>query len=128
MIKLLYIAAGGTIGTLLRYWVSGWMHKVTGGQFPWGTITVNLLGAFIIGLAWGITQRITLPVNIRSLLFIGLFGGFTTFSTFVFEGYSLLKDDNIKLALAYIGISNIAGIILVYAGVVLANMQFQILK
>lgn len=128
MIKLIYIAAGGTIGTLFRYWLSGWMHKFAGGQFPWGTITVNLLGALIIGLAWGITQRISLPVNIRSLLFIGLFGGFTTFSTFVFEGLSLLKDDNIKLALAYIGISNIAGILLVYAGYVLANVLIQTLK
>ena len=128
MIKLFYIAAGGALGTLSRYWLSGLMHRTAGSQFPWGTLTVNLVGALLIGVAWGLSQRISLPSNIKVMLFIGIFGGFTTFSTFVFEGMTLLKDDNIKLALLYIGISNVAGIILVYAGYMLSVLIIESIK
>ena len=128
MIKLFYIAAGGALGTLSRYWLSGLMHRTAGSQFPWGTLTVNLVGALLIGVAWGLSQRISLPSNIKVMLFIGIFGGFTTFSTFVFEGMTLLKDDNIKLALLYIGISNLAGIILVYGGYMLSVLIIESIK
>lgn len=128
MIKFFYIAAGGALGTLSRYWLSGLMHRTAGSQFPWGTLTVNLVGALLIGMAWGLSQRISLPHNIKLMLFIGIFGGFTTFSTFVFEGMALLKDDNIKLALLYIGISNLAGIILVYGGYMLSGLIIESIK
>ncbi|MEA3503915.1 MAG: CrcB family protein, partial [Bacteroidota bacterium] len=82
MIKYLYIAAGGATGTLLRYYISGLAHKIGTGIFPWGTVAVNLIGALLIGLSWGLFDRITIPANNRLFLFIGLFGGFTTFSTF----------------------------------------------
>ena len=82
MIKVLLIAAGGAAGTLLRYWMSGLAYKFGGEAFPWGTLVVNLIGAFFIGLLWGLTAHSSLSSQLRAMLFIGLFGGFTTFSTF----------------------------------------------
>lgn len=116
MEKLLFLALGGATGTSLRYLISGWAHKILPGIFPWGTLTVNLLGSFFIGLAWGLFERGNLHSNLRLFLFVGLFGGFTTFSSFALENLNLLRDGNLKMALLNISISNIAGLLLVYAG------------
>lgn len=126
MIKVLLIAAGGAAGTLLRYWISGYAYKIGGGDFPWGTLVVNLIGAFFIGLLWGLTAQSALSSQFRAMIFIGLFGGFTTFSTFALESFNLLKDQQIRNAFYYIVASNIAGIMLVFAGLILARFIIQI--
>lgn len=128
MTKVIYIALGGATGTLLRYWISGAAYKFGGQGFPWGTITVNLLGALLIGLTWGLTERSALSPNIRAMLFIGIFGGFTTFSTFAFESFNLLKDQNFRSVISYVLISNIAGILLVYAGIILSRIVLTAIK
>lgn len=128
MIKYLYIAAGGATGTLLRYYISGLAHKIGTGIFPWGTVAVNLIGALLIGLSWGLFDRITIPANNRLFLFIGLFGGFTTFSTFAFETFNLIKDNNIFTALVYLLVSNLGGIILVFLGYMLSKLILQTIK
>ncbi|MCP4551741.1 MAG: fluoride efflux transporter CrcB [Bacteroidetes bacterium] len=120
--KLLAILIGGASGTVLRYWVSGWAQRLFVGVFPWGTLAVNLIGSFIIGFTWGLLERGTISVNFRLFLFVGLFGGFTTFSSFTLECLTLIKSGHIKYALLYIGASNILGLILVYFGYILARM------
>ncbi len=121
MTKYILLASGGAIGTLLRYSLSGLVYKALSGGFPWGTLFVNLAGSFAIGLMWGIFEIETLSSNIRNFIFIGILGGFTTFSTFALENFSLFRDGEIKFALLNILASNILGILLVFAGFLLSR-------
>ena len=121
MTKILLLAAGGAIGTLLRYSLSGLTYKLFNGVFPWGTLLVNLAGSFAIGLLWGFFDIENLSSNIRNFIFIGVLGGFTTFSTFALENFSMFRDGQIKLALSNILASNIIGIALVFAGFLLSK-------
>ena len=122
MIKLVYLILGGAAGTVLRYWVSGLPHKIYDGAFPWGTLVVNLTGSFLIGLFWGLLGRENITSNVRMFLFIGLFGSFTTFSTFAFESLNLIRDGNIKFAVINMLASNIFGVLLVLAGFMISRM------
>ncbi len=122
MIKIAYLALGGATGAILRYWISGLPHKFYGGVFPWGTLIVNLAGSFLIGFFWGLLGRENISTNVRSFLFIGLFGSFTTFSTFAFESLNLIRDGNIKFAFINIVASNVLGVLLVFGGFVLSKM------
>ena len=113
---------GGAAGAVLRYWISGLPHKIYDGSFPWGTLVVNLGGSFLIGLFWGLLGRENITSNVRMFLFIGLFGSFTTFSTFAFESLNLIRDGNIKFAMINMAASNIFGVLLVFAGFVISRM------
>ncbi|MEN8262071.1 MAG: fluoride efflux transporter CrcB [Nitrospirota bacterium] len=121
MTKILLLAAGGAVGTLLRYSLSGLTYKLFNGVFPWGTLFVNLAGSFAIGLLWGFFDIENISSNIRNFIFIGVLGGFTTFSTFALENFSMFRDGQIKLALSNILASNIIGIALVFAGFLLSK-------
>ena len=121
MVKILLLISGGAIGTLARYSVSGVVHRWFGSSFPFGTLAVNLIGSLIIGFLWGLFEREALTPNIRSFLFIGVLGGFTTFSSFSLETYNLLRDGETKWALVNILANNIVGLLLVFAGLVLAR-------
>ena len=128
IIRILLVAAGGSLGSVLRYIFSGLGSRWGNGIFPWGTMLVNLTGSFLIGIAWGLLGREDVPPQTRLFLFIGIFGGFTTFSTFTFESYNLIKDGNIKLAIANLLLSNIGGIICVFAGVLVSGILLQLKK
>ena len=121
MTKILLLAAGGAIGTLLRYSLSGLTYKFINGTFPWGTLFVNLAGSFTIGLLWGFFDIENLSSNVRNFIFIGVLGGFTTFSTFALENFSMFRDGQFKLAFSNILASNIIGIMLVFAGFLLSK-------
>ncbi len=85
--QLLILGAGGFIGAVLRYGLSGLVHKIRASQsLPYGTLTVNVLGCLLIGVLAGMAEsRNVLGPDVRLFLFLGLLGGFTTFSTFGFE-------------------------------------------
>ena len=122
MNKIIALIIGGAIGTLSRFWVSGWAHRLFEGVFPWGTLSVNLLGSFLIGFSWGLFERGTISSNFRLFLFVGIFGGFTTFSAFALESLNLFKSGHIKFAIIYILASNILGLLFVYLGYILARL------
>lgn len=128
LLRILLVASGGAVGSVLRYLVSGLGARWGNGFFPWGTMLVNLTGSFLIGLAWGLLGREDTPPQTRLFLFIGIFGGFTTFSTFTFESFNLLRDGNIKLAVGNLLISNIGGILCVFAGVLVSGILLQLKK
>ena len=88
------VGAGGFLGTLLRYWLSGAVYAlVPAPRLPWGTLAVNVLGCFAIGLLAGLAEsRGILTATGRLFLLIGLLGGFTTFSTFGYETLALLRE------------------------------------
>ncbi len=121
MSKILLLMAGGGMGTLLRYGTAQLTYRFSSGAFPTGTLAVNLIGSFIIGCAWAFFERSLISPNARLFFMVGLLGGFTTFSTFALENFSLIRDGSFKLAFANILLSNVAGIFLVFAGFKLMN-------
>ena len=125
MIKLLFLAAGGAIGTLSRYAVSGLAHRYFGSVFPFGTLLVNLLGSFAVGLLWGIFEIASLSPASRSFVFIGILGGFTTFSSYSLETLNLLRDGQVKVALMNVLLNNFLGLALAFGGFALARMLRQ---
>ena len=110
--NLLLVALGGAIGSVGRYLVSKWME----GCFPWGTLTVNIVGCLVIGLLTGLVAKGTLSPEMKLLLVTGFCGGFTTFSTFANESFSMMKAGDAVLAAIYIGVSVAIGILAVYIG------------
>ncbi len=128
MTKYILLATGGAIGTILRYSMSGLTYRMVNGVFPWGTIAVNLSGSFAIGLLWGFFEIHNISSNMRNFIFIGVLGGFTTFSTYALESLNLIRDGEIKLALTNLLISNICGLLLVFAGFMLSRFIFNLIK
>ena len=90
------VAVGGGLGSLARYALQGYVYRWTGGGFPYGTLAVNVLGCFFIGLlAISLEERFLVSPWIRIFLLIGLLGGFTTFSSFSYETIMMMKDGEI---------------------------------
>ncbi|MGZ2456362.1 fluoride efflux transporter CrcB [Rhizobium sp. IY2] len=92
MIQALLVAVGGAIGSLLRYYVGQWALRLMGPGFPWGTLAVNIVGCFVIGVfAELIARKFNASVELRLLLITGFLGGFTTFSAFSLDAISLFE-------------------------------------
>ena len=121
--KLLLIGLAGLIGTLSRYWMSGLVARRYGETFPLGTLVVNLVGCFLIGLLFYLLQeRYLVNQTVRSVIMIGFLGGFTTFSSFGLQTFTLVQDGEFGFALLNITASNVIGLLLVWAGYTLAKV------
>lgn len=108
---LLLVAAGGAVGSLLRWMLAGAVQRWTGSLFPWGTFSVNVLGSLAIGFISALAiERAMLPPAARQLLIVGLLGGFTTFSALSFETFSLLRDGQWLSGVLYGGGSLVSGL------------------
>lgn len=100
---VLWVATGGALGSVLRYAVSGWLDRAT---FPWGTFVVNLSGTALLAVIFfAALARGAFGPELRTFLFIGIFGGYTTFSTFGLETVNLLRDGSPTLAALNIGLN-----------------------
>jgi len=120
--QALAIAAGGALGALMRYWVSTATYAWLGRGFPWGTLMVNLLGSFVMGLLYILLlERLTSGPEARAFLLIGFLGAFTTFSTFSIETLNLLEDARIGKALINAGGSVIVCVAAAWLGVILGR-------
>ena len=122
------LLSGGALGTLARYALSGVTHRVMGPVFPWGTLVVNMTGSLLIGIIWALGEDSGMPGYMRTFLFIGFFGGFTTFSSFSLETMNLLRDGENFLALLNILANNILGILMVFAGFLCTRWFTAIIK
>ena len=118
MIKsLLIVGLGSFCGGALRYYISTLMKSVCSHVFPWGTLSVNLVGCLLIGLLLGVFSRCGVQGNAWSLLLtVGFCGGFTTFSTFANESLQMLQSGNTINLVIYILASVIVGMALVALG------------
>lgn len=91
----LAVAAGGALGTIARYFVSGVVANAFGQTFPWGTLIINISGSFVIGFYNGLTGpdgRLIVSGTTRQFVMIGLCGGYTTFSSFSLQTLNLMND------------------------------------
>ncbi len=112
----LLVAIGGAIGASVRYGAGVWLLKPNG-LFPWITWSVNLLGCFLAGVFFALSQKYpALQQEARLFLMVGILGGFTTFSSFGLETFQLLRHGQNGLALAYALSSVIAGVIALSLG------------
>ncbi|HYX26888.1 MAG TPA: fluoride efflux transporter CrcB [Thermoanaerobaculia bacterium] len=95
MARLLWICLGGAVGTGARYLLSGWLLRTAGPGFPWGTLAVNVLGSFLLGLIMQVAVATDLlSPTLRLALTTGVMGGFTTYSTFNYETLQYLQQND----------------------------------
>jgi CrcB protein len=117
-VNLLLIAIGGAIGSVARYAFSTAVLRATGSLFPVGTFAVNLLGCAVFGgIVGAAQQRFILTPELRAFLLVGLLGGFTTFSSYAFESFALLRDGQfVAAALNIVGqvVGGLAGFWMAY--------------
>jgi CrcB protein len=120
MMPVLAVALGGALGSVARFLVVGQMTRWLGAAFPWGTLTVNVVGGLAIGLLaetmalkWSVTQEM------RLFLITGILGGFTTFSAFSLEVVTLIDRGELGAALAYVIASVVLSVGAVFAGMAL---------
>ena len=122
---LLLVAAGGAVGAVARYKLSGFiLHHSTDWRFPAGTFAVNVLGCLVAGVLAGLVERHDMfSQETRLLLFTGVLGGFTTFSAFGIETMFLLRRDETLVACANIVLSVLAGLGALWLGTALGAMK-----
>jgi fluoride exporter len=119
------VAVGGALGSVGRFWLAGAMMTLTGPRFPWGTLLINVLGSFVIGLVAGITltpERVGMHPDIRIFLMTGVCGGFTTFSAFSLQTLELLQSGDVVPAFGYAVGSVVLCVIGTYCGWLLGRV------
>jgi CrcB protein len=123
MLRILLVGLAGLAGTLCRYWLSGAVSRRYGEAFPFGTLAVNLLGCFAAGLLFHLMQeRQALSETARAAVFVGLLGGFTTFSSYGLQTFTLLREGQVGMAALNVVASNLLGLLLVFAGYAAAKL------
>lgn len=123
MHKLLLLFVAGGCGTLSRYWLGGWVQRASAGEFPYGTLVVNLLGCLLFGFVWSLAdERLIVSGETRFLILTGFMGAFTTFSTFAFETGDLLQDSQWWSAAGNVFVHNICGIAGVSLGIITGKL------
>jgi len=119
---LLLVGFGGALGSMLRFGASTGLHALVGRGFPWGTLFVNVTGSFVMGLLYvSLVERASLGPEWRSLLMVGVLGGYTTFSSFSIETMSLIEGGDLMKAAANVLASIIVCLLAVWAGMMLGR-------
>ncbi|MCF7823372.1 MAG: fluoride efflux transporter CrcB [Candidatus Marinimicrobia bacterium] len=122
MSKLVSVGLGGFVGAVSRYWLSGLVQKLSD-RFPIGTLSVNLLGSFLLGLlATLFLERVIVNQELRLFVLIGLLGAFTTYSTFSLETLNLMRGGEWLFASVNIAANVLGTLIAVWAGVSIAKL------
>ncbi len=115
--SILIVGLGGFIGTVFRFLISRYFQVHVFSVFPWGTFTVNIIGSFIIGILFGLSEKgDILSTEWRLFLTVGICGGFTTYSTFSNDAFILLQNNEFFRFATYSGLSFILGLFAVFFG------------
>ena len=117
-----WVALGAMFGANLRFFVSRWAMKNISASLPYGTMFINVSGSFILGffLAWT-SERVLADPRWRALVAVGFCGGYTTFSSYAFETYTLMGEGHYSMALLNFLANNLVGFLAVAAGIALAK-------
>lgn len=122
MINVLLVAIGGAIGSVFRYLVGVWTLRQFGPNFPWGTLTVNVVGSFAIGLLVEmIARRFNASAELRVFVVTGILGGFTTFSSFSLDTFALFERGAMFATAAYVIASIAVSFCAIFAGLALGR-------
>lgn len=120
---LMWVAGGAVIGATTRYAVGLWMKSLLGPRFPWGTLVVNLVGCFLIGVFFALVQeRGVLGERTRLFLMVGCFGSLTTFSSFALDNLLLARNEEMYWMIGNLVGQNLLGVLLVVAGIAVGRM------
>lgn len=123
MNKIVAIVVSGGLGALARYVMSGLAYRWLGSEFPYGTLTVNVVGCFLIGLLYQVAESgLPWPPTVRTATFVGFLGAFTTFSTFGYETIALIRDSEFGLAFLNVGLQVAVGLVAVWLGLMAARL------
>ena len=120
MTALAFAGLGGLVGSIFRYQIGRWILDISkDATFPYANLTVNVVGCLLIGLLFGLAEnREFLTPNLRALLVVGMLGGFTTFSTFGYETFNLIRVGLLPQAIANVGLQVTLGLAAVWLGFV----------
>ena len=120
--QLLFIAAGGALGAVFRFLVSNGVHSFMSRGFPYGTLTVNVIGSFVMGISYVmLIERLNVSAEWRAFIIVGLLGAFTTFSTFSIETLELIENSELSKAMLNILFSVTLCIIGSWLGLILGR-------
>jgi len=119
------VAVGGGIGAVARYGVGGWVQGFSGTSFPLGTLAVNVLGSFLLGLSFYLLESLAVSAETRAMVTMGFLGSFTTFSTFSYEAIVLLEGGEWARGGLYVGGSLALGLVGVVGGLVMGSLLLQ---
>lgn len=120
---ILAVAAGGATGAVVRYLLSGWAQDLAGAGFPWGTLVVNVLGSFLVGLLMAaFLEHATASPVTRAFWVVGVIGGFTTYSAFSYETFMLLSIGNWMGGVANVLANLVLGVGAAFVGVRLGSL------
>lgn len=121
--SICYIALLGAAGVLSRYFLGILANKLFSSNFPIGTLAINVIGAFLIGVVYVAgTEKNLISENVRLGMMVGFLGGFTTFSTYTLEGVRLLQEAHYFLAISYLLLSPVLGVVATTLGFSLAKV------
>ncbi len=116
-LKALLLGLAGAAGTLARYGLTGLVQRLFRTEFPWGTLTVNLVGCCLAGLLWAAAERrVPISGQTRTVILVGFMGAFTTFSSLMLETGNLLRDSQWAWAAGNVALNNVLGIAALLAG------------
>jgi len=119
---LLIIGIGSFMGGVLRYLISVSIQTRFLATFPYATLSVNIIGCFLIGILLGLSDRMVLSNEVKLFLSTGLLGGFTTFSAFSAESVALLRVGHTSSALTYIALSLLFGLLATFIGLIITRI------
>ena len=119
MATYLWVALGGALGSVARFWMTNVVAALTGPRFPWGTIIINILGSFVIGLVAYLTTpvgKVPVPGDVRAFVLAGICGGYTTFSSFSLQTLELARAGHWLEAGGNVVLSVVLSLAAVWAG------------
>lgn len=121
---LIYVLVGSSIGGAARYLTQEFVQKNYPSFIPLGTLSVNIIGSFIIGIIYALAEKSKISAEVRILIATGFCGGFTTFSSFAFENIKLIQDGELFNTALYLLLSIVIGFIAVYLGILFTKLIF----